>query len=72
MPIKNSLLDEHLDELLDERHPLFSLLSDPMQLGLIIGAILGAFWVARKASKPRSATRRPISAGAIALGDTLS
>lgn len=72
MPIKDSLLDEHFDELLDERHPILGLLSDPMQIGLVVGAILGAFWVARQASKPGSSLRMPISAGAIELGDTPS
>lgn len=56
-----------LDELEGDEPLLLKLLTDPMQLGLILGAFLGALWVAHKAGS--APERMSISPGAFELGD---
>ncbi len=65
MDNKKSLLDEYFDD----RHPLIELLSDPLQVGLILGAVLGALWVARNASASSRLRAMQMSPGAIELGN---
>lgn len=68
MNTKHALLDEHALEELDDRHALMKVLTDPLQLGLLLGVMLGAFWATRKTPLATSSSHLPIAPGSLELG----